>query len=200
MYGQADCEGRPRTPLLASRRAVARGVRYRRRRRRRRCLISQLRANGGANGRSIPAAYAPGRGSPLPHPPQAALPSMQHVCRCFVVMPLRGFRCRCRKLHGMHEYSRLIAGCTTRCRASWASSSHSLPSLYASCPCLPFEHVQPSAFAATTCRPIPICADECRLLHSHIRAQVVTHDLAADWGHHSVLEVAPFPLRSPPVL
>ena len=67
MYGQADREGRPRTPLLASRRAVARAVRYRRRRRRRRCLISQLRANGGANGRSIPAAYAPGRGSPLPH-------------------------------------------------------------------------------------------------------------------------------------
>ena len=60
MYGQGEDEGRPRTPLPASpllawRRAVARGVRYRRglRRRRRRCLVSQLRANGGANGRSI---------------------------------------------------------------------------------------------------------------------------------------------------
>ena len=148
MYGQADREGRPRTPLLASRRAVARAVRYRRRRRRRRCLISQLRANGGANGRSIPAAYAPGRGSPLPHIHRRL---RCHRCSVFAVVL---FLCRCagfaaaagRCTACTSEYSRLIAGCTTRCRASWASSSHSLPSLYASCPCLPFEHVQPSAY------------------------------------------------------
>ena len=98
MYCQGEDEGRPHSPLLASpllasRRAVARGVRYRRRRRRRRrrCLVSQLRANGGADGRSIPA-YLPHLRRDGAHPCRIHRRLRCHPCSVFAVVL---FLCRC---------------------------------------------------------------------------------------------------------